>query len=65
MAEIINLRQARKARKRQDAERVASENRARFGRTAAEKARDALAAVQLATQLDGARRETAEGDNAE
>ena len=46
MADIINLRRARKAKARADAETTAAENRARFGRPAAERkleaARDAL-----------------------
>ncbi|MGA0597210.1 DUF4169 family protein [Enterovirga sp. CN4-39] len=37
MAEIINLRQARKARERAEAEREAEKNRAKFGLTKAEK----------------------------
>lgn len=41
MGEVINLRQARKARARAEKEAQARENRARFGRTGAEKRRDA------------------------
>lgn len=37
MAEIINLRLAKKARSRQDKEKKAEENRIKFGRTKAEK----------------------------
>ena len=37
MADIINLRLARKARARTDAEKQAEQNRARFGQTKAEK----------------------------
>ena len=36
MAEIVNLRQARKARKRAEKTAQAAENRVRFGRTKAE-----------------------------
>lgn len=36
MAEIVNLRQARKARKRAEKAADAAENRVRFGRTKAE-----------------------------
>lgn len=47
MAEIVNLRRARKAKARAEAETTAAENRARFGRPAAERkleaARDELA----------------------
>ena len=42
MGEVINLRRARKARARVDAEHKAAANRAAFGRTKAE--RDAAAA---------------------
>ena len=38
MAELVNLNRARKARARTDAEAKAAENRAKFGRTKAEKA---------------------------
>jgi hypothetical protein len=37
MAEIINLRRARKAKARAGAQAQAAENRARFGRTKAQK----------------------------
>ncbi|NNM71507.1 DUF4169 family protein [Enterovirga aerilata] len=50
MAEIINLRQARKARERAEAERQAERNRAKFGLTKAEKkkrdANDKLSAAR-------------------
>ncbi len=53
MAEIINLRRARKAKARQEAGKQAAENRAAFGRTKAErKSGEANAALQ-ARQLDG------------
>lgn len=55
--EIVNLRRARKAKARTQAETVAAANRARFGRTRAERqlseAQDALAA----RRLDGHRRD--------
>lgn len=57
MAEIINLRAARKARKRADDAALADQNRAKFGRTRAEKDRDRMEAERLARQVDGARRE--------
>lgn len=57
MADIINLRHARKLRARRAAEAEATENRARFGRTKAEKARDDLAASRLRSAMDGARRD--------
>ena len=41
MGEVINLRQARKAKARVEKEAKAQENRARFGRNGSEKRRDA------------------------
>jgi hypothetical protein len=57
MAEIVNLRSARKARDRARAEHTAAENRAKFGRTKAEKIRDRDEAARLARELEGAKRE--------
>jgi len=57
MAEILNLNQARKARAKTDAKVKAAENRARFGRTKADKTLDAARADKLQRDLDGARRE--------
>ncbi len=57
MAEILNLNQARKARAKTDAKTKAIENRARFGRTKADKALDAARADKLQRDLDGAKRE--------
>ncbi|HZV17769.1 MAG TPA: DUF4169 family protein [Sphingobium sp.] len=58
MAEIINLRMARKARARAEAERTAAQNRAKFGRTKAEKAAERTEADRTARTLDGARLDT-------
>jgi len=58
MAEIVNLRMARKARKRAKAELQAAENRAKFGRTKAEKAKDRADTERMAREVEGARRET-------
>ena len=55
MAEIINLRLARKARKRGEAERQAAENRAKFGQDKAAKARQRQEAERAQRTLDGAR----------
>lgn len=55
MAQIINLRQARKAKARTDAERAAAENRLRFGRTKAEKQRIEQDAARIAAVVDGAK----------
>jgi hypothetical protein len=57
MAEIVNLRMARKAKARGEAEAAASRNRVKFGRSKAEKARTALDNARTERQLDGAKRE--------
>ncbi|WP_369695438.1 DUF4169 family protein [Jiella marina] len=57
MAEIVNLRQARKARKRQDEAQRAEENRKRFGRTKSEKTLQSREAQRAEALLDGAKRE--------
>ncbi|MES2300896.1 MAG: DUF4169 family protein [Pseudomonadota bacterium] len=57
MAEIVNLRMVRKAKARAEHQAEAQANRAKFGRTKAEKARDRLDAERTARLLDGARRE--------
>ena len=57
MAEVINLRLARKARARADAARNAEANRALHGRTRGEKAAQRLEAERAARLLDGAKRE--------
>ena len=51
MGEVVNLRMARKAKKREEAQAQAATNRALHGRT---KAQDKARAVKL---LDGARRD--------
>jgi hypothetical protein len=55
MAEIVNLRMVRKAKARVRAEQTAAENRAKFGRTKAEKAKQRLDAEREAGKLDGAK----------
>ncbi|HET9628596.1 MAG TPA: DUF4169 family protein [Novosphingobium sp.] len=62
MAEIINLRLARKARQRADKAGAAAENRARFGRTRAERAHTSAEAERLARTVDGARRDGTDAD---
>ncbi|WCT74369.1 DUF4169 family protein [Sphingomonas naphthae] len=57
MAEIVNLRSARKARATAEAESAAAANRARFGRTKNEKRRDDLEQARAERTLDGAKRE--------
>jgi len=55
MGDVVNLRTARKARARLDATAEAAANRARHGRTAAEKNRDRTEAERLARAVDGAK----------
>lgn len=57
MAEPINLNKARKAKARADKETVAAENRAKFGRTKAEKLADKAQAERAARKLDQSKRE--------
>jgi hypothetical protein len=57
MAEIVNLRNARKAKARVEASAKAAENRARFGRTKAQKIVEAAEAERAARLLDQVRRE--------
>lgn len=55
MAEIINLRRARKQRTRQDAEAKAEQNRISFGRTKAERTLIEAERDKAARELDGHR----------
>jgi hypothetical protein len=57
MAEIVNLNRVRKARAKAEQETSAAANRAKFGRTAAEKANDRTAEARRKALLDGAKRE--------
>jgi hypothetical protein len=57
MAEIINLRLARKARDRVGKQAEAAANRALHGQTKAERASRAQEARRLAAKVDGARLE--------
>ncbi len=57
MAEIVNLRSVRKAKAKAEKANVAQANRAKFGRTKAEKARDKSEAERAARTIDGALRE--------
>ncbi len=52
-AEIINLRQARKRREREAKDAEAAGNRARFGRTRAERERDDIDEAKIRQHLDG------------
>jgi hypothetical protein len=57
MAEIVNLRRARKAKAREEAARTAAANRLHYGRTKAERAREAAERARREALLDGARRD--------
>jgi len=57
MAGIVNLNKARKARAKVEAGKQAEANRAKFGRTKAEKERDAAEQARRDARLDGAKRE--------
>jgi hypothetical protein len=55
MGEVVNLRRARKAQERRDAEARAQENRAAFGRPKSESALTAARAAHEAAKLDAHR----------
>jgi hypothetical protein len=57
MAEIVNLNKARKTKARAQKEVVAAENRVRFGRTKAEKAKVSAERERIDKTLDGSKRE--------
>ena len=57
MAEVVNLRLARKAKRRTEGEALANANRAKFGVTKAERAKVAAEAACHDRTLDGAKRE--------
>jgi len=56
MADIVNLRMARKAKDRNAAEASAAANRAKFGQTRAEKQRTVQEKERATRLLEGARR---------
>lgn len=62
MAEIINLRRARKQRARQDADAQAQQNRISFGRTKAERSLTDAERDKASLALDGHRLEKGDGD---
>lgn len=61
MAEIINLRMARKQKARADKEAQAAQNRISFGRTKAEKQQAAAEKALADKRIDGHRREEVDG----
>ena len=62
MADIVNLRQVRKRKRRDENERTADENRRAHGRSATEKERTRLAKDLDDKRLDAHRRERPDGD---
>jgi hypothetical protein len=59
MGEIVNLRQVRKAKARAEKSAEADTNRARHGRTLAERDRDRLVEEQARRTLDNAKHDPA------
>lgn len=57
MAEIINLNKARKAKERVDKSARAEENRARFGRSRAQKQAEAAEQARITKTLDDSKRD--------
>lgn len=60
VAEVINLRMARKAKARDAATRQAEVNRAKHGQTRAERSAQRIDAERAARQLDASKRERPE-----
>ena len=60
MAEVINLRQARKQKARTEKEHKAAENRAQYGRSKHEKAVTRALKAQVEKALDQGKREKPE-----
>ena len=65
MGDVVNLNRARKARAKAGAEAKAAANRAKHGRTAAERENDARAEARRRALLDGAKRDGAPGNDEE
>jgi hypothetical protein len=57
MGDVVNLNKARKAKARGDARMTADANRAKFGRTRAEKERDHAEKARAERLLDGSKLE--------
>ncbi|MGO4833444.1 DUF4169 family protein [Rhizobiaceae sp. 2RAB30] len=62
MAEIVNLRMARKKKARNEKERIAEQNRFVHGRSKAEKLQAEAEAGKVSAFLDGHRREHQDDD---
>ena len=65
VAEILNLRRFRKARRRAETEAVADRNRAEFGRRKGERAGTTAAAQEAVRRLDGHLRDRPAPDDPE
>lgn len=57
MADILSLSKARKAKARAEKEAAAAQNRAKFGRTKAERQHDAATKALEAKQIDAHKRD--------
>jgi hypothetical protein len=57
VAEVVNLRQARKAKVRAEKEAKAAQNRAHYGRSRSERQREAMERALARKNLDGQRRD--------
>lgn len=57
MSKVVNLRLARKRKARAQSDQQAAENRARFGRTPEQRAREALEKAEAERRLSQLRRE--------
>ena len=62
-AEIVNLRKARKAKAKVAKERLAEDNRVRFGRTKGQKAVEDFDRAQARREIDAAQREPGKRDD--
>jgi hypothetical protein len=57
LSEVVNLNKARKAKSRAEAKATAAQNRARFGRTGADRSLEAARRQKAEKALDGAKLE--------
>jgi len=62
MGDVVNLRQARKARDRRQAEQAAAEARARHGRTKHQRTLEEAEADRLAQKIEQSRRDPSASD---
>ncbi|WP_420962741.1 DUF4169 family protein [Brucella sp. IR073] len=63
MSDVVNLRQFRKRKAREEKEQAAAENRVRYGRTGAEKKFEREKAREVTVFLDRNRLEPPSSDN--